>query len=305
MLLGGAHADVGLASRFSLPIRNTRPQMRCASVPSDVPTLMIRSLISRSSTPVLTISGASASNSSSAGTTAPSGRSETLRDGVVDDAQLRAQLAVRAGRVDLPEAVLPEAAAHRQQRIVVDDDRAVLDGLPDRACPAAAARPRRRVARAACEPAAVAAGFFCSSTLRVTGSTSASDSGTRIVKRSISFCSNGTSVSALWPAPHDHHLAVELLRDSLGHLGDEHRAIVGVADVLLHLVENEQRAGHATDRRPRSFSASFAMRRNSSVVMSVLRRRKLRLQQLLRLGLRFDAKLGSHAITALAIGPLT
>jgi hypothetical protein len=43
----------------------------------------------------------------------------------------------------------------------------------------------------------MAAGLFCSSTFRVTVSTSVSESGTRIVNRSMSFCSNGTPVSAL------------------------------------------------------------------------------------------------------------
>ena len=37
-------------------------------------------------------------------------------------------------------------------------------------------------------------------TFRVTVSTSVSESGTRIVNRSMSFCSSGTPVRALWPA---------------------------------------------------------------------------------------------------------
>ena len=52
----------------------------------------------------------------------PSGLFGQPGDGVVDDAELRPKLALRAGGIDLAEAVLPESAAHRQQGIVVDDD---------------------------------------------------------------------------------------------------------------------------------------------------------------------------------------
>ena len=48
-------------------------------------------------------------------------------DGVVNDPKLRAQLAVGARRIDLPEAVFPEPPAYRQQRIVLDDDGAIFD----------------------------------------------------------------------------------------------------------------------------------------------------------------------------------
>ena len=41
---------------------------------------------------------------------------------------------------------------------------------------------------------------------------------------------------------HENDLALEFLGDSLGHFGEEHRAVVGVADVLLRLVENEDGA---------------------------------------------------------------
>ena len=137
------------ASRLSLPIRKTRPQMRCAIAPSVRPTWMMRSLISRRSTPVFTISGASASKSSSAGHDRTQRTFGDLRDRVVNDAQLRAQLTVRAGRVDLAEAVLPEATPNRQQRIVIDDDRAILDRSRRCACPEVAARLHRRACREA------------------------------------------------------------------------------------------------------------------------------------------------------------
>ena len=55
-----------------------------------------------------------------------------LRDRVVDDPQLRAELAACAGGIDLPEAVLPKPPPDRQQRIVVDDDRAIFDRSPMR-----------------------------------------------------------------------------------------------------------------------------------------------------------------------------
>ena len=54
-----------------------------------------------------------------------------LRDRIMDDAQLRAELAARAGRIDLAEAVLPKPPPNRQQRIIIDDDRAILDRLAD------------------------------------------------------------------------------------------------------------------------------------------------------------------------------
>jgi len=45
--------------------------------------------------------------------------------------QLGTKLALRAGGVDGTKAVLPEPAPGRQQRVVVDDDVAVLRGLAD------------------------------------------------------------------------------------------------------------------------------------------------------------------------------
>ena len=49
----------------------------------------------------------------------------------MDDSELRTKLTACAGRVDLPEAVLPEPAPHRQQRIVLDDDLGVAPNLAD------------------------------------------------------------------------------------------------------------------------------------------------------------------------------
>ena len=60
---------------------------------------MICALISRSSTPVLTISGARASNSSSRGTSVPMVVPE-LGDRVVNDSELRPKLTAGAGRVE-------------------------------------------------------------------------------------------------------------------------------------------------------------------------------------------------------------
>jgi hypothetical protein len=45
------------------------------------------------------------------------------------------------------------------------------------------------------------------------------------------------------PSAHDHHAAVELFGNGLDDLGYERRARLGVANILLHLVENEERAG--------------------------------------------------------------
>jgi hypothetical protein len=41
------------------------------------------------------------------------------------------KLTVRARRIDLAEAVLPKTPPNRQQRIVVDDDRAIFPDLTD------------------------------------------------------------------------------------------------------------------------------------------------------------------------------
>ena len=49
----------------------------------------------------------------------------------MDDPQLRAQLAVGSGGVDLAEAVLPEATTHRQERVVVDNDAPIFNRLAD------------------------------------------------------------------------------------------------------------------------------------------------------------------------------
>ena len=88
---------------------------------------------------------------------------------------------MRASGIDGAEAVLPEAAAHRQERVVVDDDVAVLRGLAD----ARALELARDLAAVLLEevlaPSEIDAGFFCRSTLRMTASTSWSESWTRIV----------------------------------------------------------------------------------------------------------------------------
>ena len=60
------------------------------------------------------------------GADVPSGN---LGDRAMDNAQLRAKLALRAGGIHLPEAVLPETAANRKQRVVLDDGCTVLGAL--------------------------------------------------------------------------------------------------------------------------------------------------------------------------------
>ena len=52
-------------------------------------------------------------------------------DGIVDDAELGAELAGGAGAVDRAQRVLPEAPAHRQQRVVVDQNRLILGARAD------------------------------------------------------------------------------------------------------------------------------------------------------------------------------
>ncbi len=54
-----------------------------------------------------------------------------LGNGVMDATQLRTQLAARAGGIDLAETILPEAPANGQQRVVIDDNGAIVTMTAD------------------------------------------------------------------------------------------------------------------------------------------------------------------------------
>ena len=91
-----------------------------------------------------------------------------------------------------------------------------------------------------CSIAGPALGRLCSSTFRVTASTSASVSSTAMRKRSRSHISAGAPAeSADLPCAHQHDAAVELRLHRLGHFREGGGAILGLVDVLLHLVEHE------------------------------------------------------------------
>ena len=215
------------------------------------------------------------------------------RDRVVDDPQLRAELAVRAGRIDGAEAVLPEAPPHGQQRIVVDDDVAVLRALAD----ARALKLARDLAAVLLEEVAHGPdrrGLLLQEHLAGDRFDVRSESWTRIVKRSISFWRRRTCGQRALPGADEHDVAVELLGERLGHFSDQRRAVVRVADVLLHLVEDEDRAGHtpvAPDELEHPLEGGEKL-----LGRDVGRaRRKLRLERVPRLGLgRSEVRVARH-----------
>ena len=173
------------------------------------------------------------------------GAAGDLLDRVVDDAKLGAQLAVGACRVDLPEAVLPEPPAHRQQRVILDNDGAVFDDLTD-------TRPLqlpRDFAGVGVEQLANLArrrGLLVQQNL----AGYLLDLGVRqrhANRKAIhQLLQQGHVRQRALARANDHHLAIELLAHGLRDLGHEHRAVVGFADVLLYLVEDEQDAGRAS-----------------------------------------------------------
>ena len=79
----------------------------------------------------------------------------------------------------------------------------------------------------------------------------------------------------------DHDVAVQLLRDGFGHFGKQRGALLRVADVLLGLVEDEERAGQPTVL---GLQPQRLLRDQQELFGRDVRglRRKLRLEQLLR-----------------------
>ena len=105
----------------------------------------------------------------------------------MDNAELRAQLALRAGGIHLAKALVPEAPPHWQQRPPINDD-ILVAGV---SCPILVScscreiSPAWRLSKLLDRKRAV--GCFWSSTSRVTTSTSASESWMRMRKRSSIF----------------------------------------------------------------------------------------------------------------------
>ena len=114
------------------------------------------------------------------------------------------------------------------------------------------------------------AGFFCSSTLRVTVSTSVSESGTRIVNRSMSFCRSGTPVRALWPAAtRTTWLSSSLETASATSVNNTERSL---ESPMYCCASSRMRTVHGNrPSRPAWRSACFATRRKSAVGISVSR----------------------------------
>ena len=168
-----------------------------------------------------------------------------LLDGVVTDSKLRAQLAVGAGSVDLPEAVLPESTTHWQQWIVLDDDCAVFDDLGD----AGALQLSRDLAGVRIENLADVA-HRCRLLLKENLAGNLLDFSVRqwhADRKAIHQLLQQRYVSKrALPCSHDHDLAIELLGDGLGYFGYQDRPIIGFADILLNLVQDEKRARGTT-----------------------------------------------------------
>jgi hypothetical protein len=93
------------------------------------------------------------------------------------------------------------------------------------------------------------------------------------------------SVERALPGAHDHHPAAQLLRDRLGHVGEDRGAVVGVADVLLDLVQDQQGAGLFVTLRA---EAQDPAERVEELLAGDVRplRRELALDRTLRVGVR-------------------
>ena len=151
-------------------------------------------------------------------------------------------MALRARRVDLAEALLPEPSTHWQQRKIVDD--------------------RLVVARAGADFRALqVAGDLAA--VRLDRALHGGDRGRLLAERHLTgdgldvgvgerhlhdepiheLVEQLDVVERLLSGRHEQHAAVELFGEGLGQFGEDGGAIVGIADVLLGLVEQDDRAG--------------------------------------------------------------
>ena len=162
----------------------------------------------------------------------------------MNDAQLGAELALRAGGIDLPETVFPETATDREQRVVVEDGQAILGALRQ----AGALEVAGNLAGMGFENAAHlghARGLFLEQDLASDGFDL--DVGQRhadgeTVEQLVELRHVGERTLA---GAHDDEMAVHLLGHGLGDLGHQRGTNVGVTNVLLHLVEDQDGARHA------------------------------------------------------------
>ena len=162
---------------------------------------------------------------------------------LVDDLELGAQHAGLAGLVDRAQRPLPEPASSRQQR-VVGDERCLVSGfclepraaeLPvDLPADLAECSPRSsRRCRASCarRPSGRPSRRRCLTARRSTE------------KRSISFCSVGLAVSAAWPVATTRTWLPKREEQPSTKCWTCQRLRVVIVDVLLHLVEHDEREG--------------------------------------------------------------
>ena len=161
-------------------------------------------------------------------------------DGVVDDAELGAELPGGAGAVDRAQRVLPEAPAHRQQRVVVDQNLLILGARADPAAGQVAADfPRVRLqGRADRGNPILALGQHHAPDHRLDVGIGQlhvdREAALQAVQR------RGAGQRRLTGADEQQAVA-EPLAARLDHLLDDVGAVGVLADVLLHLVENDRR----------------------------------------------------------------
>ena len=183
--------------------------------------------------------------------------------GLVDDLQLGAQHPGLAGLVDGAQRSLPEAPAGRQQRVVGHEVGLVRAPWLRGGCRRGAGRSRRDTLSSVVSMSATLSGFLRSTTLRTTVSTSVSDSATVTENRSMSFCSVGFAVSAAWPVATTSTWLPNRAEQPSTMICTCSAPCVVVADVLLHLVEDDER------QRQLARADLLCSRRTSSKVSSI------------------------------------
>ena len=164
-----------------------------------------------------------------------------LAQGVMDDTQLRAQLAVGAGGVDLAETFLPESPTNRQQGIVVDKGRAVLGGLAETG-PLELPRDLAAVLVEQRAQAVDGAGLLLEQNLAGDGlhiGIGEWDADREAIHQLLEEWHVGQRAL---PSADNHHAAVELLFNGFCDLRDEHGAFGGITDILLHFIQHDERA---------------------------------------------------------------
>ena len=173
-----------------------------------------------------------------------------VADSVVDDAKLRAELARRSRTVDRAQRVLPETPANGQQRVVGDEIGLVVRARSD---PGAAQMtidlPGARLKR----------GLDVVPPIGALGQNDPADHGLDVIVRELDI-DREPALEALQgrcagqrrlAGSHEEQAVAEALAASFHDLLDDVRAAGVAADVLLHLVEDDDRARNPAARSER------------------------------------------------------